>query len=302
MKSSPESRALNWLKASQREDGGVLASPNQKNKIYPYTEITGYYTKVCLMYDEDDYATRSANYIVNLNNNGFLSWDGNEDIAYVFDTMICADALLDMWEYSYQEKYFNAAHQMVNRIKTILDTLGHLPAMFDSKGSCWNNENLYYTMPGAHYIKLMPIFERFDMSRSYLNGLMHLQRDDGAFHCHPKTRYVFSHFHAYALDGIEKYFPAEYEKGAAWAAKNLMPDGRVPAWSSDRSWSMPGANIQCAYHLHNIGMEYEADLLMKTVYEDQLEDGSIPIRTGGESETWPTIFLLMYNRDVIDNC
>jgi len=57
---------------------------------------------------------------------------------------------------------------------------------------------------------------------------------------------------------------------------------------------MPGANAQAAYHLNNAGYHGDADALRNTVIEDQLVCGAIPIRTWGDAETWPTIFLFLY--------
>jgi hypothetical protein len=284
-------KAAEWLRSQQKSDGGVLAGP-AKDKQYAYTEITGYYVKYALRYGLLDEAVRSANYIAELNENGFLSWNGKDDLCYSFDVAICADALMDMWDRSYQEKYYNAAHELMGRLKNMYEALGWVPTMSNAAGQTWDNPSVYYKVPGAHYVKLIPIFERFGMSSEYLHRFTHLQRDDGAFHCNPVTRYVFTHFHCYALDGLEGH--RKYQRGAAWAKDNLMPDGRIPAWSSDRSWSMPGANMQAAYHLHRVGLESEANRLRDTVVEDQLGSGALPIRTGGAGETWPTLFMFLY--------
>lgn len=283
-------KAIDWLLQQQTDDGAVLNKPNG----FKYGEITGYFVKFCLQYGLIEEAVRSANYLVSQNQAGFISWNGRDDVAYTFDTMIIADALMDMFDYSFQEHFFNAAHQMAGRIKQAWERIGKIPTMSNANGIFWNEPNVYYRLPGALYLKLIPIFQRFDMDTSYLEQFMSLQRDDGGFHCHPQTRYVFTHFHCYALDGIEEKYPRQYRRGAKWALKNLMPHDRLPAWSSDRSWSMPGANMQAAWHLHNIGYETEAQKLRDTGLEDQLLSGAIPIRTWGAAEAWPTVFYFLY--------
>jgi hypothetical protein len=252
--------------------------------------------KYALQYDLMEEAVLSANYLVEINKKGFISWNGTDNIAYSFDTMIVADALLDMFEYSFQDKYYNAAHDMAKRMKGIIDGVGYLATMSSPEGIAWDNPNIYYTIPGAHYLKLIPIFRRLGLDPEYLEKFIYLQRNDGAFHCNPATRYSFTHFHCYALDGIQ-HLKKEYARGAAWALGNAMGGRmgqRLPAWSSDRSWSMPGANAQAAWHLANIGMKHEAQQLYDTVLEDQLPDGAIPIKTGGLAETWPTLFAMLY--------
>jgi len=171
---------MQWLKNQQREDGAVLSKPDG----FPYSEITAYFVQMCLKFDMVEEAVRAANYLTSINRRGFVSWDGSSNLAYSFDTMLCADALMDMFDYSFRDDYYNAAHEMAGRIGSVIDEYNDLPTMSDYSGRFFNNPNVYYGIPGALYLKLIPIFERFDMDTSYLEGLMDLQRDDGGFHCH----------------------------------------------------------------------------------------------------------------------
>lgn len=293
-----EEKAKDWLLSMQQEDGSVIAG-EAEDKQYPYMEITGYFLKFALKYDLLPEATNAANCLVKCAQNGFVSWNGTDPYTYSFDTCIMADALLDFFEYSYQSRYYNTASMMMTRITAMERQLGHIPTMFSRDGRAWNDPSVYYGIPAAHYLKLIPIFQRFGYETHYLERFLNLQRGDGGFHCSPQTRYIMAHFHAYSLDGLENYekYGEEYEKGALWAKHNLMgkEDYRVPAWSSDRSWSMLGANLQLAYHLNNVGEKALARKIRDRAMLDQNDNGGIPIRDGKESEVWPSLFLFLYN-------
>jgi hypothetical protein len=275
----------------QRDDGAVMSGPDG----FPYTEITGYFVKFAIQYGLIAEAVKSSNYLIELNKDGFISWNGTDDIAYSFDTMIVADALLDMFDYSFEDKYYTAAGQMANRIASIIEQLDRLPTMSSQEGNVWDDPNMYYKVPGAHYVKLIPIFKRFKMDTEFLERFLSLQRDDGAFHCNRMTRYSFTHFHAYALDGIKGYYPNEYERGALWAKDNLMEGTKkMPAWTSDRSWSMPGACLQCAYHLNEVGERNLARVMRETALREIGPTGGITIRDDRGEETWPSLFAYLY--------
>lgn len=297
-------KAKKWLRSqrARRNSNGMPAGPAD-DKNYIYTEITGYYLKAMLLSGDIEEANAAASYLLDLENDGYMPWNGNPEApSFVFDSLIVADSLLDMFDYTFQDRYYNTAYRIANTAESVIDSG---PYAIYQDGKAWNDLRTYYTLPGAHFIKLIPILKRFNLSTKQVEKLIPiLQRGDGAFHCHPKTRYVFTHFHCYALDGIqdENKYAREYRRGVLWLHKamNMMEHRpelkpRLPAWSSDKSWTMPGANIQAAYHLNRHGLYEDARLLRETASEDQLEDGSIPTKNGGEAEAWPTIFSILYS-------
>ena len=286
-------RALSWIKSQQQDDGAVLSYPGG----FRYSEITAYWISLALCIDDTAAATRAANYLLSANKNGWISWNGKDDAAYFFDSMLVANALSEMWDETRQQKYADGASTTALYYETMMDELGQIPTMSSTDGKCWNG-NKYYQVPGCLYLKILPIARYLGCNKlaKHLEGFEDLMAAGGGFHVHRDSIYVFVHFHCYALDGT-----TNHRKGAKWLVERQRSDGSLPAWSNNLGWVMPGAVAQSAYHMALEGYMDEAEAAMSYVWGTQLPSGAIPISVGSINsggETWPTIFAAWYQAQI----
>lgn len=286
-------QAVRWVKSQQNSDGSVMSYPGG----FPYSEITGYFIKLCLTIDDIESATRAANWLLSRIENGWISWNTHDNCAYFFDSMIIADALSDMYTETLQQKYADGAAMIGWFYESMIDTIGQIPTMCSRELGCQNGAK-YYQRPGCLYLKTLPIAKYLGANKLAvrLRQFEDLMSTTGGFHVHQDSIYVFVHFHCYALDGTRRH-----RLGTKWLVARQREDGSLPAWSNNLGWVMPGAVAQAAYHMAVEGYMDEAEAAMSYVWGSQLGNGAIPISVGSINsggETWPTLFAAWYQAQI----
>ena len=140
-----------------------------------------------------------------------------------------------------------------SRIELARRKRGHSGTSFDTDGGCLHAKNAI----GLLRLHRLCDDRRFlRAAREVLNWVLLLQRDDGLFWANDRERYVFTHAHCYATEGM--LFGSvileddRFIKSAAKAAEALLtlqlPDGSLPAVPEEgRNLALRALNMMLPY-------------------------------------------------------
>lgn len=241
-----------------RAYGGINQGYDCKRKQYSfvYSEITGYAISMFLnlyrwMRDEEylKMACEAADYLLSLQctdeskteRGGILHSLSLPDMEkknqyYSFDTAMCLQGLVDLYVVTKQKQYYDASVMigkwLVNKMQ--MDD-GAFLAMYDAEtGEMYHAGGFFDADKGClhakHAIGLLKLYEitkeqaYLESAKKVCDWVLSLQADDGAFWANIVRRYVFTHAHCYATEGLlyaywklkdERYLDA-VQKSADW--------------------------------------------------------------------------------------
>lgn len=271
--STPFEQAKNWLISSglavidkENENcGAVHAYYDNKNKKYGflYPEITGYYIstlRFLYQYEKNEkyleLAKLSADWLIQI----YKKYHGiimNHDfqktepqLAFSFDTAICAKGLIDCYLLVNDKKYLEYGEKMVKWITEKAMTEDGMIMPFQNLGSNEFRESndVWYKQKGCFHIKIaIPILQLYDLTKNsnlldkairICNTYTRFQNKDGSFFIHENSSTVNLHTQCYALEGLlygyiitqDEAYLQSCEKALKWSAQKIEADGSISLW------------------------------------------------------------------------
>jgi hypothetical protein len=249
--------------------GAVHSFFDQDNNRYGflYPEITGYSVSAfCFLYhiEKDDrfikLAKASSNWLIELYEKYGAIIQGLEpdndsrtQIAYSFDTAICAKGLIDCFTLTQDKRFLKYSKDLVNWLKGAITNQGSIYPYLELKSKKFNESNqLWYKKWGCLHIKTsIPLIQLYQITHdnSYLNlaskicnTFSKFQNIDGSFSLHENVQTINLHTMCYALEGLFYYFSVikndEYlqsiETALDWCTKQIQNDGSIELWFNSK--------------------------------------------------------------------
>ena len=267
----------NWILNS----GLVISSPNNENygavhsfldkkneKFgFLYPEITGYAVSTfCFLHQlekNDQYiklAKASSNWIIGIFEKfgGIIQGldvenDSRKQLAYSFDTAICAKGLLDCFNLTHDERFLRYSKNLVQWLKKAVTDQGTvLPYMELKSKEFRESDKVWYKKWGCLHIKTsIPFAQLYQITndKSYLdyalkicNTYSKFQNQNGSFSLHENSKTINLHTMSYALEGLFYIFSVtkneEYlqsvQKALDWCTKHIEDDGSIGLWFNSK--------------------------------------------------------------------
>ena len=260
------------LVVSNQQDenyGAVHSFFDHNNQKYGflYPEITGYSVSAfCFLNqieNEEKYlklAKASSDWIIGLFEKfgGIIQGLDNENdsrkqLAYSFDTAICAKGLLDYYNLTQDEQYLRFSKQLVMWMEDAISEQGAvLPFMELKSKEFKENDEVWYKKWGCLHIKTSMSFAQLytitkennylDYAEKICNTYPKFQNVDGSFSLNENSKTINLHTMAYALEGLffvynisknEKYLQC-VEKGLDWCTNQIADDGSINLWFNSK--------------------------------------------------------------------
>ena len=179
--------------------------------------------------------------------------ESRKQLAYSFDTAICAKGLLDCYKLTQDERYLKFSKDMVQWMKRALTDEGKILPYLQLKSNEFVESNeVWYKKWGCLHIKTsIPFIQLYQITKdnSYLdyankicNTFSKFQNQDGSFSLHENGQTVNLHTMSYALEGLlytfsvtknEKYLQC-IEKALDWSANKIAEDGSISLWFNSK--------------------------------------------------------------------
>ncbi len=249
--------------------GAVHSFYDQNNEKYGflYPEITGYnISALCFLHQvekSDLYikmAKASANWIIRIFEKYGAIIQGLDDenesrkqLAYSFDTAICAKGLLDCYNLTKDERFLKFSKDMVQWMKKALTDEGKiLPYLQIKSNNFGESDEVWYKKWGCLHIKTsIPFIQLYQITKdnSYLdsankicNTFSKFQNNDGSFSLHENVQTINLHTMSYALEGLlynfsitrNKKYLQSVEKALDWFSNQIAEDGSISLWFNSK--------------------------------------------------------------------
>ena len=179
--------------------------------------------------------------------------DSRKQLAYSFDTAICAKGLLDCFNLTQEQKYLNYSKKLVQWLQRAITNEGTLlPYMKLQSNEFEESEEVWYKKWGCLHIKTsIPFVQLYQITndKSYLESALKIcntyyrfQNKDGSFLLHENTQTINLHTMSYALEGLLYVFNItknyEYmqsiEKALDWCTNQIREDGSISLWFNSK--------------------------------------------------------------------
>ncbi len=200
------------------EHYGYFYSKSGKNFDYLHMEITAYFLSLLCQYGEIEKAFKTGDFLLSCQqkNGAFPHSIPHRTVSnsrfhecHIFDTGICARALLDLYDITEETKYLRSAESALDWIEYHWDPYSQAPrSMYDSSIDRWDppERRMYWSTAGGCYLgKLLIPFAmsgRDQTIETWLEWLTSMQRDDGSFPASPNQGDCHTHAMCYALEGL----------------------------------------------------------------------------------------------------
>lgn len=268
-------KITNWINNSGlvekdgKHKGGVHSYFDQdKNEFgFLYPEITGYFISTQRSLYEFFHnpssiqnALNSADWLIGIIDKfggiiqGINSDKSRENLIYTFDTAICANAFLDCYELTKNEKYLNYSKSISQWIiDNALETDGTIkPYKNLETGNFEENTNLWYKQKGCLHIKtVIPLIRLYDITKNeiFFNSsslicasIQKYQKHDGSLVLHSNKKTIHLHSLCYALEGLLYFYHVtkneEYIKKCVtcleWCKSKIEKDGSIMLWYNSK--------------------------------------------------------------------
>ena len=245
--------------------GGVHSYFDQPSKKYGflYPEITGYFInsqrfiyKINNNLKSIDNAIHSSDWLINVfeKYGGIIQGINNDvfrgNLVYSFDTSVCANAFLDCYSLTKNEKYLDYAKTLSNWIiENALEPDGTLKVYKNLDSNAFEqNKDLWYKQKGCLHIKVsIPLIKLYNITDDELylkkselicNTFDNYKKSDGSITLHENGNLIHLHSLCYALEGLihcynitknEKYLENCFEC-LNWCKKKIEDDGSTELW------------------------------------------------------------------------
>lgn len=265
----------NWVNDSGlvekdgKHKGGVHSYFDQnKNQFgFLYPEITGYFINTQrflfeIFHEQSliENASKSADWLIGIINKfggiiqGINSDKSRGNLIYTFDTAICANAFLDCYQLTKNEKYLNHSKSLLQWIiDNALESDGTIKPYknLDTK-NFEEDTNLWYKQKGCLHIKtIIPLIRLYDLTKDeiFLNrsslicaSIQKYQKPDGSLVLHSNKKTIHLHSLCYALEGLLHYYHVtkneEYLKKCVkcleWCQDKIEKDGSMLLWYNSK--------------------------------------------------------------------
>lgn len=261
----------NWINNSGlvekdgKYKGGVHSYFDQnKNQFgFLYPEITGYFinTQRFLFEFSNEQsliknASNSADWLIEIINKfggivqGINSDKSRENLIYTFDTAICANAFLDCYLLTKNEKYLDFSKSLSQWIiDNALESDGTIKPYYNLNTNNFEEDiNLWYKQKGCLHIKtVIPLIRLYDLTKDEIfsnssnlicNSIQKYQKPDGSLVLHFDKKIIHLHSLCYALEGLLHCYHVtkneEYLKTCVkclkWCKYKIEKDGSTLLW------------------------------------------------------------------------
>jgi len=245
--------------------GGVHSyfdqSKHQFGFLYP--EITGYFINTQrFLYEISkdtkfiDSAVSSAEWLIRIYEKyggiiqGINTDNSRGNLVYTFDTAVCANAFLDCYLLTKNEKYLNFGKSLSQWIiDEALESDGRLkPYKNLDTNNFEESKNLWYKQKGCLHIKTaIPFIKLYDITKdeNFLNTsnmicktYTHYKKPDGSLTLHSKNNIIHLHSLCYSLEGLlycynvtknEQYLTNCIDC-LNWCESKIENDGSIELW------------------------------------------------------------------------
>lgn len=254
---------------NNENSGGVYSFFDNKNQKYGflYPEITGYSVSAfCFLHqieNEEKYiklAKSSSDWLIGIfeKYGGIIQGlddenDSRKQLAYSFDTAICAKGLLDCYNLTQDKRYLEFSQSLVKWLEDAISDQGKILPYMELKSKKFNeSDDVWYKKWGCLHIKSSMIFGQLykitnenkylDYAQKICNTLTKFQNPDGSFSLNENSKIINLHTMAYALEGLfyvynitknEKYLQS-VEKGLDWCTGKIADDGSISLWFNSK--------------------------------------------------------------------
>jgi len=275
--STPFENVKNWILNSglvitneqNKNSGGIYSFFDHNNQKYGflYPEITGYgVSAFCFLYrveNEEKYiklARTSSDWIVGLfeKYGGIIQGlddenDSRKQLAYSFDTAICAKGLLDYYNLTQDEEYLRSSKNLVKWLENAISKHGSiLPYMELKSKEFKESDEVWYKKWGCFHIKTSIPFaqlykitndnEYLEYAQKICNTYTKFQNTDGSFSLNENSKAINLHTMSYALEGLfyvynitkNKEYLQSVEKGLDWCTNQIADDGSIGLWFNSK--------------------------------------------------------------------
>lgn len=277
-----------WINSSglfqeKGENKGGVHSYFDQNKHefgFLYPEITGYFISTQrFLYEISkdqkfvDNAISSAEWLIGIYEKhggiiqGINSDKSRGNLVYTFDTAICANAFLDCYLLTKNEKYLHFSKSLsLWIINEALETDGTLkPYQNLEIDNFEEDKNLWYKQKGCLHIKVaIPLIRLYDLTKdeiflnsalSISNSITKYQKSDGRILLHSDEKIIHLHSLSYALEGLLHCYNitknSEYLERCInclqWCQSKINKDGSMMLWYDGKY-----PNAKTSYHTAQI--------------------------------------------------
>lgn len=275
--STPFENVKNWILNSgiiitdkQNENaGGVYSFYDKDNQKYGflYPEITGYtVSALCFLGQiekDENYiklAKTSSDWIIKLYEKfgGIIQGidpenESRKQLAYSFDTAICAKSILDYYKLTNDESYLNFSKNLVKWLEGAISEQGNISPYMELKSKEFKESDaVWYKKWGCFHIKVsIPFFQLYQITKekNYLdyaekicNTYTRFQNADGSFSLNENSKVINLHTMSYALEGLffayditkNKKYLQSIEDGLDWCHNKISDDSSISLWFNSK--------------------------------------------------------------------
>jgi uncharacterized protein YyaL (SSP411 family) len=331
----------NWLANSgivisdknHNEYGAVYSHFNKKEAKYGYLypEITGYtssaFSFLAKVEKSDNFSEmslKSSQWIMKI----FDKYDcivqglgdksrSRENIAYSFDTAICAKGLLDSYSVTKDTTLLDYSKKLVQWLSGAVEEDGRLKPYFNRETRQFEeSDEIWYKKYGCFHIKVViPFLQLYKLTKEedllqyaikICNNYTRFQKSDGSFLLHDNTCKINLHAHCYALEGLlfafnitknEEYLKS-CEKATQWCINKIEEDGSVNLWFNSKEKSKAVYAVAQLIRLMILIDKYHdtndtkphIDKIYSFMISLQAKDDDIRIRGGFYEELYKSVF------------
>lgn len=185
-----------------------------------------------------------------------LSLDGSQcnQQYYTFDNAMCLQGLIDLYILTNNERYLNGSSLIADWLLIMQIANGSFLAMYDAETKLKEHPSQLFAgdqgcLHAKHAIGLLKLADasgsnKYDESaKKVCDWVLSLQRENGAFWANPSRRYVFTHAHCYATEGLlyayhilerDEFLQAALKAGE-WLLQAQKSDGALLKNYSDKT-------------------------------------------------------------------
>ena len=282
--SSPERKALGWIRRHTLPDQGVMVSSRESS---PYLQVTGYLIPTLLTWKEPGLARQYAEFLRYMQrpDGAFCGPDGRE---YPFDTGQALRGLLAAagpWP-----EYRDCARRAADFLVGAITPEGRLPAGYDGKIPEAVHLFICPALREAARVLDTPAYARAaDQMLAYYKQQPDLLSDQ-----------VLTHFYAYILDGLVDMGEEDLARPAIQAVfRHQMPHGGIPAYPSVR-WICSVGTAQMAIVGYKLGLDEEASRAVAYLCRRQNRSGGFYGSYGRLAAYFPEAEISWANKFFLD--
>lgn len=266
----------NWITSSgliisnsnDKNYGGVYSFFDQNKNEYSflYPEITGYSASTfSFLYQKENnilyqkLAEVNSNWLIQVFEKygsivqGISTEKNRKNLAYTFDTAICAKGLLDCYFITNSSKLLEYAKKFIDWITPAVEKDGTIKPFMDLESQKFNEtDDIWYKKKGNLHIKIAMSYVRLyevthddvllETATKICDTYTKFLNPDGSLSLHQNEKTINLHTQSYALEGLlytynitkNSHYLECCKRSLEWCSKKIEDDNSISLWFNSK--------------------------------------------------------------------